>query len=112
MSPPDDSTEDQASKELESQILEDLQHAVVDNDQAWLQRTLDELHPADAADLLEQLSLDEFANAVNLLGGELAPEVLIELRDEYRGEAVDVGPGGGGQHGDDVRRQQCRQQPA
>ncbi|MEL6830904.1 MAG: magnesium transporter [Pseudomonadota bacterium] len=78
--------------EPSSQLLGDLQHAVVDADQTWLRETLEDLHPADAADLLEQLSLDEFAEAVDLLGGQLASEILIELRDEYRGEAVDLLP--------------------
>lgn len=92
MSTPEDNTTDTTSSEPDAQLLGDLQHALVDSDQDWLRDTLGELHPADAADLLEQLSLDDFASAVDLLGGELAPEILIELRDEYRGEAVDVLP--------------------
>ena len=90
MSSPDKDPSEISGSEPDSQLLEDLQHAVVDSDQAWLQQTLEELHPADASDLLEQLSLDEFADAVSLLGGELSSEVLIELRDEYRSQAVDV----------------------
>ncbi|MEO1643230.1 MAG: magnesium transporter [Pseudomonadota bacterium] len=70
--------------------LEDVQIAVIEGDKARLSETLDQLHPADASDLLEQLSSDEFETAVELLGGELPSEVLVELRDEYREDAVDV----------------------
>ena len=71
-------------------LLEDLQHAVLEGNKVWLSETLDQLHPADASDLLEQLSSEEFETAVELLGGELPSEVLAELRDEYREDAVEV----------------------
>ena len=70
----------------------DIAGAVVDGDVRWLSRTLSRLHPADAADALEELSTDDFSSAVELLGGELPAEILIELRDEYRVDAVEVLP--------------------
>lgn len=73
-------------------LEQDVREAVWDDDARWLSRTLNRLHPADAADLLEQLSTDDFADAVSLLGGELPTDIIIELRDEYRVEAVDVLP--------------------
>lgn len=72
------------------QVLDDLQHAVQTGDQDWLKETLEGMHPADASDLLEQMPRDDFEAAVELLGGELPSEVLIELRDEYREDAIDV----------------------
>jgi magnesium transporter len=71
-------------------LLEDLQHAVLEGNKVWLSETLEQLHPADASDLLEQLSTEDFETAVELLGGELPSEVLAELRDEYREDAVEV----------------------
>ena len=73
-------------------LASDIAGAVEDADVRWLSRTLNRLHPADAADALEQLSGDEFASAVELLGGELPSEILIELRDEYREDAVEALP--------------------
>ncbi len=73
-------------------LEQDVREAVWDKDSRWLSRTLNRLHPADAADLLEQLSTDDFADAVSLLGGQLPTDIIIELRDEYRVEAVDVLP--------------------
>ena len=76
----------------EHSIALDIAASVADADVRWLSRTLVRLHPADAADALEQLSADEFANAVDLLGGQLPPDILIELRDEYREDAVEALP--------------------
>lgn len=73
-------------------IAADIENAVREGDVRWLSRTLTRLHPADAADALEQLSGDDFAHAVEILGGELPPDILIELRDEYREDAVEVLP--------------------
>ncbi len=72
------------------QLLQDLRHAVLEGDQVWLKTTLGQMHPADASDLLEQLQSDDFEAAVELLGGELPSQILIELRDEYREDAVEV----------------------
>jgi len=73
-------------------FLEDLSEAVEERDVRWLARTLRRMHPADAADALEALSYDTFEEAVELLGGELPPEILIELRDSYREGAVEMLP--------------------
>ncbi|MEO1421467.1 MAG: magnesium transporter, partial [Pseudomonadota bacterium] len=73
-------------------LFEDIEAAVQDGDGRWLSRVLRRLHPADASDALEQLSTDEFASVVALLGEDLPPDVLIELRDEYREDAVEVLP--------------------
>lgn len=71
-------------------FLSDLADAVDERDIRWLARTLKRMHPADAADALEALNYDTFEEAVELLGGELPPEILIELRDSYREDAVDM----------------------
>jgi len=73
-------------------FLDDLADAVDERDIRWLSRTLKRMHPADAADALEALPYDTFEEAVELLGGELPPEILIELRDSYREGAVDMLP--------------------
>lgn len=78
--------------QIDPVFLRDLADAVDERDVRWLSRTLKRLHPADAADALEALSYDTFEEAVELLGGELPPEILIELRDSYREGAVEVLP--------------------
>lgn len=73
-------------------FLDDLADAIDERDVRWLSRTLKRMHPADAADALEALPYDTFEEAVELLGGELPPEILIELRDSYREGAVEMLP--------------------
>lgn len=77
---------------LDPVLLDDLVDAIDEHDKPWLSRTLLRLHPADAADALEQLSTETFLDGVRLLGGALPSEILIELRDEYRERAVEILP--------------------
>ena len=65
--------------EIDAALLADMSDAVEERDVRWLARTLQRMHPADAADALEQLPYDTFEEAVELLGGELPPDILIEL---------------------------------
>ncbi len=87
----EEQTDDQG-REAHLALEQDVREAVFDKDVRWLSRTLNRLHPADAADLLEQLSTDDFSDAVQLLGEQLPTDIIIELRDEYREEAVDALP--------------------
>ncbi|MEM1106411.1 MAG: magnesium transporter [Pseudomonadota bacterium] len=77
---------------LDPALLRALVDAVEGGDRPGLSNTLSQLHPADAADALEQLSKDDFCAAVDLLGGALPSDILIELRDEYREDAVEALP--------------------
>jgi len=90
MSAQDDQSEPDISEQ--QQLLADLEHAVLESDQVWVKQALEGMHPADASDLLEQLPGEDFEAVVELLGGDLPTDILIELRDEYRGDAVEVLP--------------------
>ena len=89
MSETDDTRENSSIEEAE-QLLQDLEHAVEIGDQDWITSTFEQLHPADASDLLEQLPVEQFDAAMGLLGDVLPSEILIELRDEYREEAIEA----------------------
>ena len=71
---PETNPEEHAEEAVQAKHLaleQDVREAVWEDDARWLSRTLNRLHPADAADLLEQLSTDDFSDAVALLGGAL-----------------------------------------
>ena len=93
MSEPEDQTPEEESPKIDAVLIADMADAVDEADRRWLSRTLLRLHPADASDALEQLDREVFCRAVGLLGGELAANILIELRDEYRRDAVRNLPG-------------------
>ena len=78
--------------EIDPLLIQDVADAVGEGDLRWLSRALLSMHPADAADALEQLGRDTFIGAVGLLGAELPATILIELRDDYRETAVDALP--------------------
>lgn len=81
-----------SAAEMRARLVSDIQDALLDGDRRWVSRRLSRMHPADASDALEQLSADDFAGIVELLGGELPSDILIELRDEYREDAVESLP--------------------
>ncbi|MDZ4759954.1 MAG: magnesium transporter [Alphaproteobacteria bacterium] len=62
--------------------------AVGDGDIHFLRRTINDLHPADAADLLEHLPPDAFRKAIHLLDARLPAEAVAELSDEMREAAL------------------------
>lgn len=77
-------------EEQRAQLASDLRDAIDLGEGEWIRDTLDDMHPADASDLLEHLSTERFEAAVELLDGELPSEILIELREEYREDAVEI----------------------
>jgi len=66
--------------------------ASADGDTLYLSRTIRDLHPADAADLLEYLSGEVFRHAIRLLDKDLPAEALAELSDDMRLAALEELP--------------------
>ncbi|MEZ5937462.1 MAG: magnesium transporter [Hyphomonadaceae bacterium] len=58
--------------------------AIGDGDRHYLRRTITEMHPADAADVLESLPEDALIKAVHLLDRDLPAETITELNDDVR----------------------------
>jgi magnesium transporter len=69
--------------------------AIGDGDIHFLRRTLQGLHPADAADLLEALPIEAFSKAVHLVDAFMPAEVVAELGDEVRHRALEELSDGG-----------------
>ncbi|MCR9270315.1 MAG: magnesium transporter [Henriciella sp.] len=78
------------SEERREVLIAALREAIDAGAGKLVRETLEAEHPADASDLLEQLSSERFEAAMDLLGGDLPAEILIELREEYREDAVEV----------------------
>lgn len=64
--------------------------AVDDGDLNTVRRAIEDLHPADAADLLEQLPPDAFRGAIELLDHHLPGETVTELADDVRADALEI----------------------
>ena len=59
---------------------------IKDNDTAFLDETLKELHPADSADLIENLSPENRVKLIELEGFNIDPEIFIELNESIRSD--------------------------
>lgn len=77
-------------EERRERLVAELREAIDVGASKKVRETLEAQHPADASDLLEQLSSERFEAVVDLLGGELPADILIELREEFREDAVEV----------------------
>lgn len=64
--------------------------ALRDSDRSGLLSAIKDIHPADIADLLEQLSADGRRSFVTLTGDDLPVEVLAELEEGVRDDVVEA----------------------
>ena len=64
-------------------------NVLVSGDEAGVRTLIAELHPADAADLLERLGADERARVVEILRSDFDSEILSELDETVRDHVVE-----------------------
>ena len=79
-------------KEYSPEYLEHIRAVIKDNDEATARAELAELHPADIAELYQDLDLQEAEFLYKLLDEEKAADVLIELDEEDRRKLLDAMP--------------------
>lgn len=72
------------SLQINDAFLEDLRRAIAGGDKEFITHFLDELHPADAAEILNKVDDEEAAKAYLYLPEELAAEAILLLDDEKR----------------------------
>jgi magnesium transporter len=76
--------------ELDRDVFAPVLSAVRDGDAEALTEALDPLHPADIADLLEQLEHEDRRDLVQLYGQEFDGDILSELDESIREEVIDA----------------------
>ncbi len=79
--------------ELTREYLENLHNMIKEDDQKEVESLLEELHPADIAEIYVNLSIEEAKYLHLLLDQEKASSVLIELEEEDRKKFLKVLPG-------------------
>ena len=70
--------------ELSKEYIENLKGLIEAKDDAKIQPILQDLYPADIAELYQELSLQEAIYLYLLMDGEKAADVLMELDEEDR----------------------------
>jgi magnesium transporter len=73
---------------ITDRLVSEVMEAVERNDGAFLTETLDTMHPADVAHLLEQIDTRERRALLTAWPGGLEGEVLSELDEELREEVI------------------------
>lgn len=70
--------------DLTREYIDELQERIGKGQDKSIQEQLSNLHPADIADVFEELKSDEVNYVYKLLEGELAADVIVELEDDVR----------------------------
>lgn len=70
--------------ELTKEYLDDLSDAIAEGRDSFLQSELEELHPADIAEIFDKLKAPELNYLFKLLESEKAADVMIELDEDDR----------------------------
>ena len=72
--------------EFNKEFINVFSKKIKENDTNFLNRTLKELHPADSADLIENLVYENRHKLIELEGFNLDPEIFIELNESIQTE--------------------------
>ena len=70
--------------ELSKEYFDNLKEQIEFGRNDQITEAMNQLHPADIADILENLNLEEAKTITSLLDDELAAECLMELDEDYR----------------------------
>ncbi|WP_047548426.1 magnesium transporter [Psychroserpens sp. Hel_I_66] len=70
--------------ELTSELIEQVELCVAQNNDKELKRLLNEFHFADVAEILDELDLDDSVYVIKLLDSETTSDILMELDEDNR----------------------------
>lgn len=73
-------------RQLTPEYIEDIHEIVRYNEVEKARTLLEDLHPADIAELFQELELEESEYLINLLDGDTAADVLMEMDEDDRKE--------------------------
>ncbi len=79
-------------KEYTPEYLENIRKIIDNRDEQAARRELEELHPADIAELYQELDLEEAEFLYKLLDGDVAADVLMELDEDDRRKLLSTMP--------------------
>ena len=74
---------------IDAELIREVESLIQAQNSDELKMTLAEMHPADIAELAEELSADEARYIYRLLDNETAADVLVEMDDDERNELLE-----------------------
>ena len=81
-------TDKKVNFEFNKEFINLFSKKIKDNDTEFLNRTLKELHPADSADIIENLVSENRSKLIELKGFSIDPEIFIELNESIQSEII------------------------
>ena len=72
--------------EFNKELINIFNSKIKDNNTEFLNKNLKELHPADSADIIENLTPENRSKLIELEGFSLDPEIFIELNESIQSE--------------------------
>ena len=79
-------TDKKVNFEFNKEFINVFNKKIKDNDTEFLNKTLKELHPADSADIIENLVSENRSKLIELEGFSIDPEIFIELNESIQTE--------------------------
>lgn len=77
---------------MNEEYIDDIKQLIGENDSGKISRMLSDLHPADIAELCNNLNVEEAKFIYRLLDNETAADVLIEMDEDARKDLLDLLP--------------------
>ena len=74
--------------EFNKEYLKVVTNKITNNDAEFITNSFNEMHPADAADIIEHLSENDRENLIKLNNFNINPEVFIELNESVQSEII------------------------
>ena len=74
--------------EFNKEYLKVVKTKIANNDAQFITNSFQEMHPADAADIIEHLSQNDRENLIKLNNFNIDPEVFIELNESVQSEII------------------------
>jgi magnesium transporter len=75
--------------QLTDEFIDKLHAAIQSHDEAYIRAKFEELHPADAAEILNRLEDDEAVSVYKLLEEEIAAQAILLLEEDKREKILD-----------------------
>jgi len=77
-------TDKKVNFDFNKELINIFNTKIKDNDTDFLKKNLKELHPADSADIIENLTSENRSKLIELEGFNLDPEIFIELNESIQ----------------------------
>ena len=74
--------------EFNKEYIKVVTEKISSNDASFISNSFKEMHPADAADIIEHLNEQDRENLIKLNNFKIDPEVFIELNESVQSETV------------------------